>query len=334
MDLIKNIVTCKYCNKILVKPIELPCLNSICEQDLVLPENSKSFLCLICNEEHEIPKEGLKPNQLIEPRIIKCLEKYFENPKYKTSLETLVRLNDSVESFETLQKTKEVFINEYFADVIRKIDLRKERLINQINEFPNQLIHNVENKRDECLNKLKKQSEDDEERQMKLKERKEMIETSRNELHSAFDQAEFELITNRLNKILLDNELEAERLRLEIIPANKQIDFEVSRFVMSKKSIGKVVEKKTNQFDVNSNIITNLTTPIPRSDISFATKYHPHKFMISNIDNGWLCDGSSIFGKCKSNIGKNDTETSHGKTRYRCTVFPDFDLCSECLNSL
>lgn len=46
------------------------------------------------------------------------------------------------------------------------------------------------------------------------------------------------------------------------------------------------------------------------------------------ILNGWLCDGASIFDKCKSTVNENN----HGEqARFRCTVCPDFDLCLACL---
>jgi len=35
---------------------------------------------------------------------------------------------------------------------------------------------------------------------------------------------------------------------------------------------------------------------------SFTMPYHPHEFIKFERDNGWQCNGASIFGKCKSGL--------------------------------
>jgi len=72
---------------------------------------------------------------------------------------------------------------------------------------------------------------------------------------------------------------------------------------------------------------------IPDSDNMPGPHLHPwhvHPLYLSNLDNGWFCDGHK-FGRCYGNYVKGEEYKTTGEKRYRCKIC-DFDLCGKCFN--
>ena len=61
----------------------------------------------------------------------------------------------------------------------------------------------------------------------------------------------------------------------------------------------------------------------------FQTPNHPHSLYVNELNDGWRCDGGSIFGKCIS--GFEDSYKSKNALRYTCRTCLAFDLCQRCL---
>ena len=58
---IQEIFTCKMCNTVFIKPVLLPCLNTICEEHTV---DFKKIECVYCGLYHDVPTTGFKRNDM------------------------------------------------------------------------------------------------------------------------------------------------------------------------------------------------------------------------------------------------------------------------------
>ena len=74
---VNNFLNCKKCEGRLDEPKLLPCGNSICSQcvSLIQLTNYREFECLVCQDKHEMPKNGLPISKaLVDILSIKSLD--------------------------------------------------------------------------------------------------------------------------------------------------------------------------------------------------------------------------------------------------------------------
>ena len=145
---LKENFACRICKKIQKHPIYLPCLcASVCQHHIndLLKSNIKEVIeCFECHDIFDVRNYAFKTN--------KQLEKLIEMEFYLTEDERHQK-QDLNKNSENLFNCYANFKNEYekfevtrfdhFQDVRRKIDLRCEDLIRQIQEESNQLIEEL-----------------------------------------------------------------------------------------------------------------------------------------------------------------------------------------------
>jgi hypothetical protein len=135
---IKEELTCQVCNKIFKDPITLSCGKNICKhhiKELISKSASNKFTCPFCYKEN--PNQDFKVNKLIENLIKRELHGIKFNPKYE---ETLNNLKTEFQSLEAILRDPEVYIFDEINELIRLVDLDREKLKSHINELANYLI--------------------------------------------------------------------------------------------------------------------------------------------------------------------------------------------------
>jgi hypothetical protein len=147
----KRIFDCDLCNSLLVDPIILPCSNTICQLHIndLLEKRSKrknAFICELCVDEHEVPANGFASNkrikhQLDTKRNEMKIESGINNRICKKSVN---EAENSLAKLELVHKDPENYIYEYFEDIKREVDLRREVLKDKIDSYSEEIIESIE----------------------------------------------------------------------------------------------------------------------------------------------------------------------------------------------
>ena len=139
IDQITNIFDCDECNSVLVDPVTVSCGNNVCKKhlDAILEDVDKetnTFKCKCCYNEHSIPKEGFSINK----RIKKALEIELNNlqltPIYYECKKSIEDAKESEAEIESVARDPENYLYEYFENIKRDVELRREELKEKIDK--------------------------------------------------------------------------------------------------------------------------------------------------------------------------------------------------------
>ena len=149
VDKIKNFFDCDSCHQVLVDPITIQCGSNVCKGhlDKLLKNVSKdksSFQCEICKEEHFIPSSGFKVNKMVQNGLEIQFNTLKLTPIFDECKTVINKARDRVAEIETLEKNSEGYIYEYFEDIKRKVDIRREDLKIKIDKYSDEVIQSIE----------------------------------------------------------------------------------------------------------------------------------------------------------------------------------------------
>ena len=160
VDQIKNFFDCDECNKLLVDPIVLACGSVVCKSHTAFLENKcneKVFNCGLCNDTHSIPENGFVVNKriqnllTIELNALKVLNKV-KSPVFNDCKNEIKKAEEQIATIEPLEKNSELYIYEYFEDIKRQVDLRREKLKLEIDKSSDNLIGSIETTQRSLIN--------------------------------------------------------------------------------------------------------------------------------------------------------------------------------------
>jgi hypothetical protein len=138
---LKNLFTCGICKDLFIDPIILPCSNTICKSHLI---DNQKYNCYFCKVEHNIPLEGFKENLMAKHIIdnghyLTPDEKRIKNKMQESSL----KLDELVSSYELKFSQTETKLFDHFSGIKTKIDLKREELKLEIDNYADFLIEKI-----------------------------------------------------------------------------------------------------------------------------------------------------------------------------------------------
>lgn len=164
IEQVKTLFNCDQCNKLLVDPITIPCGNTICKKHLdSLLENIKngeiSFKCHLCNDMHVVQSKGFVVNKRIQNALDIKFNTLTLNPIYNDCKNTIDKTREIAAEIEPICNDPESYFFEYFEDIKRQVDLRREALKLKIDEYSDEVIKSADEYKSECIKISKTVSE-------------------------------------------------------------------------------------------------------------------------------------------------------------------------------
>ena len=152
MKEIQDIFTCKMCNNVFIKPVLLPCLNTICEEHTAELANNS---CTYCGEFHVVPSSGFKRNEMARLFIKSNFYLNEKDKEIKIELDNESNeLNFLFEEFSHKDDESEKILAENFAHIREKINSQRDNLKMQIDFIADKMIVKTNRNEIECKERL------------------------------------------------------------------------------------------------------------------------------------------------------------------------------------
>jgi hypothetical protein len=133
----KSDFVCSFCKKILKNPINLPCFDIICEHHLKEASvlKAKSIKCSTCKVTFNLDTHTFVPNRQLNNLLVKKQFLSDEEKDLKKSLErSLQDFFKLSENYHHAKNALDLKTYEHFQEIRFQLDLRREKLIEKIDE--------------------------------------------------------------------------------------------------------------------------------------------------------------------------------------------------------
>jgi len=160
---VDNELLCKHCEGRLDIPKILPCGETICSLcKTSIQVNNRMFNCLVCNQKHEMPKEGL----IINNSVLKILSVMPTDVFRGESYDFLENLLDEMQKKTSFIKlgieNSSDLVKEHCIELRSDVQLKAEEVILQVNDITTKIIEEIDEYEKELIefNKTNKESLD------------------------------------------------------------------------------------------------------------------------------------------------------------------------------
>jgi len=153
LEKINALFNCKICKNVLVDPILLPCGETVCK---VHQDKVSKGKCMSCSGTHTVPKEGFPENRIVKNQLDLGANKICLNVSQFNDYNKIIQnLNNNLKEIEAIRKDPKNYVGEYFGELTRQVDLRRETLIEDIHKYSDELIQKIEKLKQDCVAKSK-----------------------------------------------------------------------------------------------------------------------------------------------------------------------------------
>jgi hypothetical protein len=151
LETIRQIISCKLCEKILERPVLLPCGETICFQHEYLFKNQNTARCKLCETNHELGEsEHFPSNKGLERLLENEIRKLDLGKHYKETVKLLEELKSATVNLYSNKKNPGDLIFESFQAMRRKVDLVREAIIKKANDCSEKIISDINAYKAEC----------------------------------------------------------------------------------------------------------------------------------------------------------------------------------------
>ncbi len=150
---LKELFNFCFCSELLQDPVVLPCGQTVCKiHSTKITEQIFSFCSLI----HSLPRKGFPTNKFVQVQLDMQQDNLEANNNLDECQKILKEMKKKIKELESIKTDNLNYIYEYFAELRRQVDLRRDNLIYQIEQFSNETIEEIYRLQLECADKLQK----------------------------------------------------------------------------------------------------------------------------------------------------------------------------------
>jgi len=148
----------------------LPCGETVCKAH---SDEISQDKCILCSDIHTGPQNGFPSNKIVKNQLDHEVNKMnLDLSQFDEYHDLFQDLNRNLKEIELIRKDPENYISEYFGELTRQVDLRRETMIRDIYEYSDELIQKIEKLKQDCIakSKIAMKTSEDMMSQKKLKE--------------------------------------------------------------------------------------------------------------------------------------------------------------------
>ena len=163
-DEINEILKCSKCKERLDEPTMLPCGQTVCSPCLnSIYVNNKKFKCIICNNEHPMPENGLPINKVVQALLSMQPKEVYRGQAVETLKETLNAMRNKRNLLQTTSNNGIDKIKEKCIELRNQVQVATEQAIKQINDLSDSFIKEIDQYEKETIKSYQSNKVDREE---------------------------------------------------------------------------------------------------------------------------------------------------------------------------